>query len=143
MNLEGCVNAFLPVLSKKAAMETGHIKETCQEILTVIASKCGYCNTIESKNKSNLVTTELSCDKNSQISELAIKLLSGIISNIGGNMTQINPSTLQMIMKGMYFLINGKRNNMKTGALDICIFIYNQIGSENYLQLMNFSLAQD
>ena len=70
-------------------------------------------------------------------------MLSGIISNIGNNITQMNANTLQMIMKGMYFLINGKRNNMKTGALDICIFIYNQIGSENYLQLMNFSLAQD
>lgn len=70
-------------------------------------------------------------------------MLSGLISNIGNNITQINPATLQMIMKGMYFLINGKRNNMKTGALDICIFIYNQIGSENYLQLMNYSLSQD
>ena len=68
-------------------------------------------------------------------------MLSGIISNIGNNITQMNANTLQMIMKGMYFLINGKRNNMKTGALDICIFIYNQIGLENYLQLMNFSLA--
>lgn len=70
-------------------------------------------------------------------------MLSGIISSVGGNLTQINPSTLQIIMKGMHFLINGKRNNMKTGALDICLFIYNQIGSENYLQLMNYSLNQD
>ena len=46
-------------------------------------------------------------------------------------------------MKGMSALINGKRNNMKNGALDICLFIYNQIGSENYLQLMNYSLGQD
>jgi hypothetical protein len=69
--------------------------------------------------------------------------LSGIISNIGANLTQINPQTLQILMKGMSALINGKRNNMKNGALDICLFIYNQIGSENYLQLMNYSLGQD
>ena len=60
--------------------------------------------------------------------------------NIGGALTQINPGTLQTIMKGMSLLINGKRNNLKTSALDVCIFIFNQIGSENYLQLMNYSL---
>jgi len=58
-------------------------------------------------------------------------------------LTQINPHTLQILMKGMSALINGKRNNMKNGALDICLFIYNQIGSENYLQLINYSLGQD
>jgi hypothetical protein len=62
--------------------------------------------------------------------------------NIGKNLTQINPSTLQIIMRGMSFLINGKRNNMKTYALDICLTIFSQIGSENYLQLMNYSLSE-
>jgi hypothetical protein len=42
----------------------------------------------------------------------------------------------------MSLLINGKRNNMKTSALDVCVFICNQIGSENYMQLMNYSLNQ-
>ena len=46
-------------------------------------------------------------------------------------------------MKGMHYLITGKRNTMKTSALDVCIFIFNQIGSENYLQLMNYSLQQN
>jgi len=32
---------------------------------------------------------------------------------------------------------------MKTSALDVCIFIYTQIGSENYLQLMNYSLQEN
>jgi hypothetical protein len=48
-----------------------------------------------------------------------------------------------MLMKGLSFLINGKRNNMKTSALDVCVFIYNQIGSENFLQLLNYSLSQE
>jgi hypothetical protein len=76
------------------------------------------------------------------ISEMALKLLSVLIMNIGDSLTQINPNTLQMLMKGMSFLINGKRNNMKTSALDVCVFIYNQIGSENFLQLLNYSLSQ-
>jgi hypothetical protein len=73
---------------------------------------------------------------------MALKLLSVLIMNIGDSLTQINPNTLQMLMKGMSFLINGKRNNMKTSALDVCVFIYNQIGSENFLQLLNYSLSQ-
>jgi len=52
-----------------------------------------------------------------------------MIMNIGNSLTQMNPGTLQILMKGMSLLINGKRNNMKTSALDICMFIYNQIGS--------------
>jgi hypothetical protein len=74
---------------------------------------------------------------------MALKLLSVLIMNIGDSLTQINPNTLQMLMKGMSFLINGKRNNMKTSALDVCVFIYNQIGSENFLQLLNYSLSQE
>lgn len=51
VNLQGCVSAFLPLLSKKAALQTGQVKQICQQILTTIATKCGYCNTIESKHK--------------------------------------------------------------------------------------------
>ena len=43
----------------------------------------------------------------------------------------------------MYLMIIGKRNTIKTSALDVCIFIYTQIGSENYLQLMNYSLKEN
>lgn len=74
------------------------------------------------------------------VAELAIKLLAAILNNLSGALTQINPNTLQVIMKGMSYLIHGKRNNMKTSALDVCLFIFNNIGSENYLQLMNYSL---
>ena len=86
------------------------------------------------------VITELSIDKNMPIAELSIKLLAGVLTNVSAALTQINPNTLGHIMKGMSYLIKGKRNNMKTSALDVCLFIFNNIGSENYLQLMNFSL---
>jgi hypothetical protein len=62
--------------------------------------------------------------------------------NINGALTQINPNTLQTLMKGMSLLISGKRNNMRTSALDVCIYICTQIGSENFLQLLNYSLSQ-
>lgn len=74
---------------------------------------------------------------------MAIKFLSVIIMNIGPTLTQLNPNTLQVLTKGMSLHINGKRNNMKTSALDVCIFIFNQIGSENYMQLMNYSLSPE
>ena len=88
------------------------------------------------------VTVELSCDKNIQIAETSIKLLAGILSSLSGNLTQINPNTLQKIMQGMHYLINGKRNTTKTSALDVCLFIFNNIGAENYLQLMSYSLKE-
>lgn len=74
---------------------------------------------------------------------MSIKLLSVIIMNVGSALTQLNPGTLQVLMKGMSLLVNGKRNNMKTSALDVCVFIYNQIGSENFLQLLNYALSQE
>jgi len=64
VNLQGCVQAFLPPLAKKAAMDScSIIKEMCQQVLTVIASKCCYCNTIEStsymiQSPPNLVVTK-------------------------------------------------------------------------------------
>ena len=76
------------------------------------------------------------------VSEMALKMLGFTLQKISGAITQINPNTLQGIMKGMSLLISGKRNNMRTLALDLCLFIYNQIGSENYMQLMNYSLDQ-
>jgi hypothetical protein len=74
---------------------------------------------------------------------LAIKLLAAILQNVSGALTQLNPNTLQILMKGMSHLIDGKRNNLRTSALDICIFIFNQIGSENFIQLMNYSLPEN
>jgi hypothetical protein len=49
VSLEGCVAAFLPQLVKKAAMDScGLTREMSQQVLTAIAGKCCYCNTIES-----------------------------------------------------------------------------------------------
>lgn len=85
----------------------------------------------------------MSNDKNANVAETAIKLLAGILQSLSASITQINPNTLQTIMRGMYDLITGNRNTLKTSALDVCLFIYTQIGSENYLQLMNYSLQQN
>ena len=46
-------------------------------------------------------------------------------------------------MRVLHALISGKRQNLHNQALDICIYIYNLIGSENYLYLMNFSLKPE
>lgn len=53
---------------------------------------------------------------------------------------QINPDALQILTQSMMALIRGKRQNLRNNALDICMFIYGQIGSENYLSLMNYAL---
>jgi len=85
----------------------------------------------------------MSNDKNANVAETAIKLLAGILSSLSSSLTQINPNTLQVIMRGMFVLITGNRNTLKSSALEVCFFIYNQIGMENYLQLMNYSLPQN
>jgi len=118
------------------------VKEIAQDILIDLTTNCCYPKTIERIYTNNLVITELSLDKILAIAELAIKMLAAILQNIGPSLTQIHPNTLQILMKSLSLLINGKRNNMKTSALDVCIFMCNQMGSENFLQLMNYSLDQ-
>jgi hypothetical protein len=66
-----------------------------------------------------------------------------MVAGVGGGLTQLNPSTLQTLMKALSLLVEGKRNNLRTNALDICLFIFNQIGSENFLQLLNYALSQN
>lgn len=46
-------------------------------------------------------------------------------------------------MNELVKLIKGKRQNLKNSSLDICMAIYGQIGSENYLTLMNFALENE
>jgi hypothetical protein len=129
INVETLVAAFLPLLVKRAANDSGQVKEGCQELMTIVASHCCYPRVIERTTPPNLVSADLSLEKNLAISEVAIKLLSVVIMNIGNSLTQLSPGTLQMLMKGMSLLVGGKRNNMKTSALDVCVFICNQIGS--------------
>lgn len=43
INIETLVSGFLPLIVKKAANESaGQIKDACQELLTMISSKCLY-----------------------------------------------------------------------------------------------------
>lgn len=90
-----------------------------------------------------LVAAEFCCDMNVPMAELSIKLLALLIQNIGQGIMQMSPNSLQTIMVSLSKLIEGKRQNLKNSSLDICIFIYNLMGSENYLNLMNYSLLPD
>ena len=74
---------------------------------------------------------------------MALKMLATLLEKFQGALIQMNLNTLQGLMQGMSLLINGKRNNMRTMALDTYMFIYGQIGGENYLQLMNYTLPQN
>lgn len=46
-------------------------------------------------------------------------------------------------MGNLFQLINGKRQNLRNQALDLCLFIYKNIGCENYLVLMNKFLNEN
>lgn len=46
-------------------------------------------------------------------------------------------------MKNLCGLVDGKRQNLRNQGLDICLYIYNLIGSENYLSLMNYALKPE
>lgn len=77
------------------------------------------------------------------MSEVAMKLLTLLVQSVGASITAIDPSALSYIMKAMYYLIEGKRQNMKKMALDICMLIYGQMGSDNYVKLMEYALSQE
>lgn len=63
-----------------------------------------------------------------------------LIQNVGAGIMQLNENTLSSLMKCLSTLVDGKRKNLKNSALDICIFICNAIGSDNYMKLMQFCL---
>ena len=42
VNVEAVVAAFLPLVVKKAANDSGQIKEICQELMSIMANNCCY-----------------------------------------------------------------------------------------------------
>lgn len=106
------------------------------QALAVFTSNCGY-------DASFMVITELSCEKNANLSEVAIRQLAKLIENVGALISQLKPETLQRIMKCLTFLLSSKRQNIKNWALQICMHIFGQIGAQNYLQLMGYVLSQE
>ena len=42
---------------------------------------------------------------------------------------QVNPEALKLLMYSMMNSINGSRKSLKNSALDICMLIFNKIGS--------------
>jgi hypothetical protein len=89
-----------------------------------------------------IVTSGNCCDKNNQVAEMSLKLLARLIENIGGSIIYLSPPTLQTLMKNLSLLAEGKRQNLHNQALDICLYIFNLMGRDNFLNLMNFSLNQ-
>ena len=98
INVEKAIYAFLPPLLKKSGTEIGHIKEMSQLVLASLAENCGYDISIVSNIFYNLVSAEFCNDKNAQIAEIAVKLLSMLIQNVGSSITQLNPASLKTLM---------------------------------------------
>ncbi len=85
---------------------------------------------------------ELSCDKVPAVAEISIKFMVVILRQVGPNIVNLDSNTLTNLMKCLSIHIEGKKENMKIHALDICVFICQQIGGDRYLQLMNYALNQ-
>jgi hypothetical protein len=74
---------------------------------------------------------------------VSLKLLAKLIENIGSQLTMLKPETLQYLMKALAYLIDGKRPNTKQWTNQICFYIYNLIGNENYYNLMTYVLTKE
>ena len=114
-----------------------------QLVLASFSENCGYDISFTSISIHYLVAAEFCLDKNVKISELSIKLLARLIEKVGPSITQLSPATLQCLMQSLIILIKGKRENLKTSALDVCMFIYGQIGADNYMNLMQYSFQNE
>lgn len=143
VNVERAVYVFLPILLKKSSTDLGHIKQMSQQALTSFADNCGYDISFVSNLYSKLVSSAYCCDKNNQIADISIKLLARIIQNVKHSIMQLSPDALQNMMKNLFTVIDGKRQNLKNSGLDICLYIYNLLGSQNYMSLMNYSLKPE
>lgn len=90
-----------------------------------------------------LVTAEHCLDKNASVAELALKLLEALVQKIGSGVMQLSENTLMGLMKCFSNLVDGKRQNMSKQTLDICMFVCQAIGSENYLKLIQYCLTPE
>lgn len=90
-----------------------------------------------------LVASEFCQDKNSAIADLSVKLLAALLQKVGSGIMQLSEDTLTRIMKALSTMVDGKRQTLRTSALDICMFVCESIGSDNYLKLMQFCLVED
>jgi hypothetical protein len=95
------------------------------------------------QNINSVVVAESCAEKNAAVAEIAVKLLARLIENLGGNIVKLQPETLQKVMKALTVMIDGKRQNTKNWALEICMYVFNLIGSQNYLSLMTYVLTQE
>lgn len=77
------------------------------------------------------------------VSETAIRLLARLLQNLGPGISQLKPETLQKLMKALVFLIDGKRQSSRNWGLDVCMFIFNLVGSANYYTLMSYTLTAE
>lgn len=114
-----------------------------QEVLTSFSCNCGYDISFISTFFNMLVASEYCLDKNSILAELSLKLLAVLIQSVNIAIMQLNSDTLTSIMRCLSSLIEGKKQNMKLSALDICMYICNSINCDNYLQLMQFCLKEN
>ena len=66
-----------------------------------------------------------------------------LIEKVASGLMQLSENTLTTLMISLSQLVDGKRQNLRNSALDICMFICESIGGDNYLTLMNFCLKED
>lgn len=143
LNVEKIVRTFVGLLLKKVTTEHGHLKQLANEALDEFVSNCGYDSSFVSTRFKYLVIAEYTTDKHVAVSEAAIRLLARLLQNLGAGIGQLRPETLQKLMKALVFLIDGKRQSNKNWGLDICMFMYNLVGSGNYFNLMSYTLTPE
>ena len=90
--------------------------------------------------------TEVLCkgslDKNPVLAEQSLKLLARMLQNVGPRFQELPSSSLNILIKTLCLLINGKRANIQTYALQICEYIHSLIGNQNFTNLIGNLLSQ-
>jgi len=124
------IEKVIPILMQKGICEKGFIKDAAKAALSEFTLNCLY-------DYSFIIICQLCNDKNSNICDLAIKILAKMIQAVDTNFVNLASSALQTLMKMLVFLLDGKRQTMKNYGLQICMYIYKIVGSENYFHLMN------
>jgi hypothetical protein len=72
---------------------------------------------------------------------LSVKLLGALIQKVGNKVMMLSENTLTTLMRALSAMVDGKRQTLCNSSLDICMFICESIGGENYMSLMNFCLS--
>ena len=135
------IQKILPILLNKIISEKTIIKEEIKAIFEEISQNCLYESTFEA-------VCLLCFEKNTNVSEAALKILARMLNNLKENLMNLPTNTLQKVFKTLAILLDEKKitlknANLKAWSVEIANYMYKMVGVENFVNFLNVLLSKE